>query len=143
MAYLLQQLLTDGEERHPERVAVNCKDQRLTYAELEAISGRLAGAAGARSRSGGSRWPLFAEVDRIRGGHFRHPSRRRRPMSLWTRRPPSSASPTSWAIATIKALVSTAKKIDQLGPALPTPCPLQFVVPPTTQSDPRKLPAHV
>jgi amino acid adenylation domain-containing protein len=42
MAFLLSQLLTRNAERTPEKTAVVCRGDRLTYAELECQSNRLA-----------------------------------------------------------------------------------------------------
>src|SRR5687767_16018198 len=42
MAFLLSQLLTRNAEQAPEKTAVVCRGERLTYGELEGQSSRLA-----------------------------------------------------------------------------------------------------
>ena len=56
MAYLLPQLLERSAAREPEREAVVFQDQRLTYAELDAQSNRLARLLARRACGAATAW---------------------------------------------------------------------------------------
>jgi amino acid adenylation domain-containing protein len=59
MAYLLQQLSSESAMRRPDGVAVSARGQRLTYAQLEAMSNRLAHLFRDRGVQRGDRVGLF------------------------------------------------------------------------------------
>jgi len=59
MAYLLSQLLTDSAARDADQVAVEHKDQRLTYGELERASNQLARALQALGVRRGDRVGIY------------------------------------------------------------------------------------
>ena len=59
MAHLLQQLLRDGAQRHPEAPAVRARGRSLTYGELETRSSQLAHLLRDRGVSAGDRVGLF------------------------------------------------------------------------------------
>jgi amino acid adenylation domain-containing protein len=59
MAHLLQQLLRDGAQRHPEAPAVRARGRSLTYGELEARSSQLAHLLRDRGVARGDRVGLF------------------------------------------------------------------------------------
>src|SRR3954471_18871059 len=61
MAYLLPQLLERSAAREPEREAVVLQDQRLTYAELDAQSNRLARLLAAQGVQRGDRVGLYLQ----------------------------------------------------------------------------------
>jgi amino acid adenylation domain-containing protein len=61
MAYLLPQLLTQSAAREPEREAAVFQDQRLTYAELDARSTRLARLLAAQGVRRGDRVGLYLQ----------------------------------------------------------------------------------
>src|ERR671932_2292989 len=61
MAYLLPQLLVQSAARAPEREAVVFQDQRLTYAELDAQSTRLARLLAAQGVRRGDRVGLYLQ----------------------------------------------------------------------------------
>ena len=55
MAYLLHHLLSETAETYPDRTAVVCKEESMTYAELDRESNRLANALAARGVERGAR----------------------------------------------------------------------------------------
>ncbi len=59
MPYLLSQLLTRSAARDPDRVAVECEDQRLRYGELEAQSNQLAHVLAAHGVRRGDRVGIY------------------------------------------------------------------------------------
>src|SRR5262249_8419593 len=59
MAYLAQHLLTESARRHPDRLAVIFRDQRRTYAELDAETNRLARALRAEGVRPGDRVGIY------------------------------------------------------------------------------------
>ena len=55
MPYLLHQLLTESARRDPQATAVVYQDRSITYGDLDAASGRLAGVLAAAGVSRGDR----------------------------------------------------------------------------------------
>ncbi len=61
MARVLHQLLSQSASAHPQRIAVRCKDEQLTYEELDRSSARLAASLVARGVERGGRVGLYMD----------------------------------------------------------------------------------
>lgn len=59
MIYLLHHLLTETAGKHPDKVAVVCKDEKITYAELDQRSSKLASSFIADGLQAGDRVGIF------------------------------------------------------------------------------------
>jgi amino acid adenylation domain-containing protein len=128
MVYLLQQLLTQTADRHAERAAVCFKNRRLTYAELDRLSGQLAHAL----QDGGVR-----RGDRV--GFFLNKSAEsvvaifgilKAGATYVPLDPGAPVKRVAYIVqnCAMKALVTSTRKMAALAPALPESSALQFTV---------------